>query len=62
MMDEDIPFVDQGSLVRYIRAALAMDGIEMKAELIERVMELELEYLQHQGIAEQAVNDPRPEG
>ena len=60
-MDEDIPFVDQGSVVRYIRAALAMDGIEAGADLIERVLELELEYLQHQGIAEQAVRDPRPE-
>ena len=61
MMDEEIPFVDQNSLIRYIRAALAMDGIDAEPELIERVLELELEYLQHQGIAEQAVNDPRPE-
>lgn len=61
MMDEDIPYVDQGSLIRYIRAALAMDGIEAGSDLIGRVLELELEYLQHQGIAEQAVMDPRPE-
>ena len=61
-MDEDIPFVDLGSLVRYIRAALAMDEIEVAPELIERILELELEYLQHQGIVEQAVSDPRPEG
>ena len=61
-MDEDIPFVDQGSLIRYIRAALTMDGVEIGSELIERVLELELEYLQHQGIAEQAFSDPRPEG
>ena len=62
MEDEAIPFVDQGSLIRYIRAAMAMDGVEVSAGLIERVLELELEYLQHQGIAEQAVDDPRPEG
>ena len=61
-MNEDIPFVDQGNVIRYIRAALAMDGIEAGTDLIERVLELELEYLQHQGIAEQAVSDPRPEG
>ena len=61
-MNEDIPFVDQGSVVRYIRAALAMDGTDVESELIERVLELELEYLQHQGIAQQAVSDPRPEG
>lgn len=61
-MEEDIPFVDQASLIRYIRAALTMDGIELDADLIERVLALELEYLQHQGIAERAVDDPRPEG
>ncbi|MBV9849463.1 MAG: hypothetical protein JO250_07230 [Armatimonadetes bacterium] len=61
MMDEDIPFVDQGSLIRYIRTALTMDGIEVGPDLIGRVLELELEYLQHQGIAEQVVDDPRPE-
>jgi len=57
----DAPFVDQNSLIGYIRAALDMDGINVAPDLIERVLELELEYLQHQGIAEQAMDDPRPE-
>ncbi len=60
-MDEETPFVDQDSLVRYIRAALDMDGIAVEAEMVARILELELEYLQHQGIAEQVVDDPRPE-
>lgn len=60
-MDEETPFVDQNSLVRYIRAALDMDGVAVTPDLIERVLELELEYLQHQGIAERVVDDPRPE-
>ena len=60
-MDEEALYVDQTSLVRYIRAALDMDGHAVDAEMIERILELELEYLQHHGIAEQVVDDPRPE-
>lgn len=60
-MEENTPIVDQNSLVGYIRAALDLDGIRVEPGLIERVLDLELEYLQHQDIAEQAVDDPRPE-
>ncbi|MDQ2686983.1 MAG: hypothetical protein M3Y28_03865 [Armatimonadota bacterium] len=60
-MEDSTPIVDSDRLVRYIRAALDMDGVSIGSELIERVLELEMEFLQHQGIAEQAVNDPRPE-
>ena len=60
-MDEELPYVDQAGLIRYIRAALEMDGDSVPPELIERILELELEYLQHHGIAERVVDDPRPE-
>lgn len=60
-MEDSAPVVDSDRLIRYIRAALDMDGIRVGPELIERVLELEMEFLQHQGIAEQAVDDPRPE-
>jgi hypothetical protein len=61
-MDEDeMPHIDQGSLIRYIRTALDMDGIKVEPELIERILDLEMEYLQLQGIAEQVFEDPRPE-
>ncbi len=60
-MENRTPIVDSDRLVRYIRAALDMDGVSVGSELIERILELEMEYLQHQGIAEQAVDDPRPE-
>ncbi len=60
-MDEELLFVDQARLVGYIQAALDMDGMTVPPELIERILELELEYLQHQGIAEGIGGDPRPE-
>jgi hypothetical protein len=59
--DEDIPAIDQASLVQYILAALDMDGVSVDPEFVERILDLELEYLQHKGIAEQALEDPRPE-
>jgi len=59
--DEDIPAIDQASLIQYILAALDMDGVSMAPDLVERILDLELEYLQHKGIAEQALVDPRPE-
>lgn len=59
--DEDIPAIDQACLIQYILAALDMDGVAVRPELVERILDLELEYLQHKGIAEQALDDPRPE-
>lgn len=59
--DEDIPAIDQANLIQYILAALDMDGVSVEPELVERILDLELEYLQHKGIAEQALEDPRPE-
>lgn len=60
-MEDNAPVVDSDRLIRYIHAALDMDGVRVGPELIERVLELEMEFLQHQGIAAQAVDDPRPE-
>ncbi len=60
-MEDNSPVVDQNSMVRYIRAALDLDGVSTDPDVIERILELEMEYLQHHGIAEQAVDDPRPE-
>lgn len=60
-MPKNTPNVDQAQLVFYIRAALDMDNVSMEPALIERILELEMEYLQHRGIAAQAVDDPRPE-
>lgn len=60
-MSNEIPEVDQAGIIRYIRAALEMDSIDAAPTLIERILDLEMEYLQHQGIAAQAVDDPRPE-
>ncbi len=60
-MSDETPFVDQNSMVGYIRAALDLEGEAVPSRLIERVLDLELEYLQHQGIAEQTMDDPRPE-
>jgi hypothetical protein len=60
-MEEDIPFVSQSSLIRYIQTALATDGIVLEADMILRVLDLEIEYLQHLGIAESEIDDPRPE-
>jgi hypothetical protein len=60
-MSDDGLFVDQNALVNYIRAALSLDGISATPDLIARILDLELEYLQHHGIAEQVVDDPRPE-
>ena len=59
--DDDIPAIDQASLIQYILAALDMDGVSVTPDLVERILDLELEYLQHKGIAEQALVDPRPE-
>ena len=59
--DEEIPAIDQASLIQYILAALDMDGVAVAPELVERILDLELEYLQHKGIAEEALDDPRPE-
>lgn len=61
-MDEEIPYVNQGNLIRYIRTALATDGIQLDPEMILRVLELEIEYLQHLGIAEREVDDLTPDG
>ncbi len=60
-MTDETPYVDQNSLIQYIRAALDLEGEAVPSSLIERVLDLEMEYLQHQGIAEQVVDDPRPE-
>jgi hypothetical protein len=60
-MSDDTVYVDQNSLIGYIRTALDMDGIAAAPDLIARILDLELEYLQHHGIAEEAVDDPRPE-
>lgn len=60
-MEDNSPVVDQNRLVRYIRAVLDLDGVSAAPDLIERILDLEMEYLQHQGIADQAVDDPRPE-
>ena len=59
--DDDIPAIDQASLIQYILAALDMDCVSVTPDLVERILDLELEYLQHKGIAEQALIDPRPE-
>jgi len=61
VFDDDIPAIDQASLIQYILAALDMDGVTVTPDLIERILDLELEYLQHKGIAEETVIDPRPE-
>jgi hypothetical protein len=56
-----MPSIDQASLIQYIRAALDMDGVAVDSDTIERILDLEMEYLQHKGIAEQVMDDPRPE-
>ncbi len=61
MSDDGPLYVDQNSLIGYIRAALDTDGIAAAPGLIARILDLEMEYLQHHGIAEEAVDDPRPE-
>lgn len=53
--------IDQASLIQYIRTALEMDGIDIPLDTLERILDIELEYLQHKGIAEQVFEDPRPE-
>ena len=60
-MSDDTPFVDQNSVIGYIRTALDLEGESVPSALIERILDLEMEYLQHQGIAEQVMDDPRPE-
>jgi hypothetical protein len=60
-MSDDTLFIDQNNLVGYIRTALSLDGISVTPELIAHILDLELEYLQHHGIAEEVVDDPRPE-
>ena len=60
-MQDNTPTVDQRSVIRYIQAALSLDGARLSADVIERVLELEMEYLQHLGIADQGIDDPRPE-
>ena len=61
MSDDEAIYVDQNNLIGYIRTALDMDGIAASPELIGRILDLEMEYLQHHGIAEEVVDDPRPE-
>ena len=60
-MSDETPFIDQNSLIGYIRTALDLEGEAVPSDLIERILDLEMEYLQHQGLAEEAMDDPRPE-
>ena len=60
-MSEDTPYVDPVALVGYIRAVLQLEDTDISPELITRVLDLEMEFLQHVGIAEKFVDDPRPE-
>ena len=60
-MEDDVPEIDQRSLINYIQTALSLSGANVSSDLIESILTLELEFLQHHGIVEEAVADPRPE-